>query len=84
MGSYAGLYTVNTVDSHPVIDRAELEGFFYCNGFSGHGFKLSPVVGMLVARQVLGQWGRGRTAVPVDFFRRDRTPLTTNWGGVIA
>jgi hypothetical protein len=42
------------------------------------------VVGMLVAQQVLGQWGRGRTAVPVDFFAHDRTPLATNWGGVIA
>jgi hypothetical protein len=32
----------------------------------------------------LGQWGRGKTAVPVDFFNHDRRPLTTNWGGVIA
>jgi glycine/D-amino acid oxidase-like deaminating enzyme len=84
VSSYAGLYTVNRTDSHPIIDRSGLEGFFYCNGFSGHGFKLSPVVGMLVAQQVLGQWGRGRTAVPVDFFAHDRTPLATNWGGVIA
>ncbi len=84
VGSYAGLYTVNRTDSHPIIDRSGLEGFFYCNGFSGHGFKLSPIVGMLVAQKVLGQWGRGRSAVPVTFFDHDRAPLTTNWGGVIA
>jgi glycine/D-amino acid oxidase-like deaminating enzyme len=84
VSSYAGLYTVNRTDSHPIIDRSGLEGFFYCNGFSGHGFKLSPIVGMLVAQKVLGQWGRGKTAVPVDFFNHDRRPLTTNWGGVIA
>ena len=84
VSSYAGLYTVNRTDSHPIIDRSPLEGYFYCNGFSGHGFKLSPVVGMLVARLVLGQWGRGRTAVPEDFFAHDRPPLPTHWGGVIA
>ena len=84
VSSYAGLYTVNRTDSHPVIGRSALEGFFYCNGFSGHGFKLSPIVGMLVAQQVLGQWGRGQTAVPPDFFAHDRTPLRTHWGGVIA
>ena len=84
VGSYAGLYTVNRTDSHPIIDAAPLEGFFYCNGWSGHGFKLSPVAGMLVARQVLGSSGRSDTQVPTDFFRQDRKPLTTNWGGVIA
>ena len=61
-----------------------MPGFYPVCGFSGHGFKLSPVVGMLVARQVLGQWGRGKTEVPADFFRRNRKQLGTNWGGVMA
>lgn len=82
--SYAGLYTINKVDSHPIIDQSELQGYFNVNGFSGHGFKLSPVVGMIVAQKVLGQWGRGSTAVPLDFFDKDRKPLATHWGGVIA
>ncbi len=39
---------------------------------------------MLVAQLVLGQWGRGKTGVPVDFFKRNRQQLDTNWGGVMA
>jgi sarcosine oxidase, subunit beta len=50
---YAGLYTT-TPDAHPVIDRVEgIEGFYICTGFSGHGFKLSPMVGVLTAELVL-------------------------------
>lgn len=84
VASYAGLYTVNQEDSHPIIDRSPLEGFFYVNGFSGHGFKLSPVVGTLLARKVVGAWGRQPSQVPEHFFDADRAPLQTNWGGVIA
>ena len=82
--SYAGLYTVNQDDYHPIIDRSPLEGFFPVCGFSGHGFKLSPVVGTLVAQKVLGQWGRVTSGVPTTFFNAQRPRLTTNWGGVIA
>ena len=84
VSSYAGLYTVNRTDSHPIIDRSPLTGFFNVNGWSGHGFKLSPVAGNLVAHKVLGQWGRGKSEVPTDFFNRDREPIPTRWGGVIA
>ena len=50
---YAGLYT-QTPDSHPVIDRVEgVDGLYICTGFSGHGFKLSPAVGLLVSELVL-------------------------------
>ena len=56
---YAGLYT-NTPDSHPVIDRVEgIDGLYVCTGFSGHGFKLSPVVGVIMAELVLD--GRATT-----------------------
>ncbi len=79
--SLSGLYTVNQDDNHPVIDEADLEGFFPVCGFSGHGFKLSPIVGMIIAQKVLGQWGRGKTAVPLDFFNRNRKPLQSFWGG---
>ncbi|MCZ6627747.1 MAG: FAD-dependent oxidoreductase [SAR324 cluster bacterium] len=82
--SYSGIYTVNQDDYHPIIDESELKGFYPVCGFSGHGFKLSPVVGMLVAQQVLGQWGRGKTDVPADFFKRNRQKLGSNWGGVMA
>ena len=50
---YAGLYTT-TPDSHPVMDRVEgIDGLYICTGFSGHGFKLSPMVGVLMSELVL-------------------------------
>ena len=50
---YAGLYT-STPDSHPIIDRVEgIDGLYVCTGFSGHGFKLSPMVGLLMAELML-------------------------------
>ena len=50
---YARLYTT-TPDLHPVIDRVEgVEGLYICTGFSGHGFKLSPAVGIVMAELVL-------------------------------
>ena len=81
ISTYSGLYTVNQEDNHPVIDETGLQGMFVACGFSGHGFKLSPVVGMIIAQKVLGQWGRGKTDVPLDFFSRTRAPLRSFWGG---
>ncbi len=50
---YAGLYTT-TPDSHSIMDAVEgIEGLYVCTGFSGHGFKLSPLVGILMAELVL-------------------------------
>ena len=50
---YAGLYTT-TPDLHPVIDKVDgIEGLYICTGFSGHGFKLSPVVGIVMAELIL-------------------------------
>lgn len=50
---YAGLYT-STPDLHPVIDKIEgIEGLYICTGFSGHGFKLSPTVGICMAELIL-------------------------------
>jgi glycine/D-amino acid oxidase-like deaminating enzyme len=66
---YAGLYTT-TPDSHPVMDRVEgIEGLYICTGFSGHGFKLSPVVGVLMAELILeGQ----ATAIDISPLRMSR------------
>ena len=50
---YAGLYTT-TPDLHPVIDRVEgIDGLYICTGFSGHGFKLAPAVGVCMAELIL-------------------------------
>jgi sarcosine oxidase subunit beta len=46
--SYAGCYDV-TPDYNPVISMAPVENLLVCAGFSGHGYKISPAVGELVA-----------------------------------
>ena len=66
---YAGLYT-NTPDSHPVIDRVDgIEGLYVCTGFSGHGFKLSPIVGVIMAELVLDGHA---TAIDISPLRMSR------------
>jgi glycine/D-amino acid oxidase-like deaminating enzyme len=49
--AYAGCFDV-TPDWHPVLDEAGPEGFYLACGFSGHGFKLSPAIGEMVATLV--------------------------------
>jgi sarcosine oxidase subunit beta len=52
-GGYGALYAI-TPDWHPILDRLPgVEGAFCAAGFSGHGFKLSPIVGQLMAELVL-------------------------------
>ncbi len=46
--SYAGCYDV-TPDYNPVIGPSPLAGLWLCVGFSGHGYKISPSVGELMA-----------------------------------
>jgi len=41
-----------TPDSYPIVDRVGPDGLFVAVGFSGHGFKLSPEVGRLLAEYV--------------------------------
>jgi glycine/D-amino acid oxidase-like deaminating enzyme len=50
--SYAGCYDV-TPDFNPVMSRTPVQGLVLAVGFSGHGFKISPAVGRLVADLVL-------------------------------
>ncbi len=54
-GGYAGLYAV-TPDWHPIVDELPPgSGCFICAGFSGHGFKLGPAVGLMVADRITGE-----------------------------
>jgi sarcosine oxidase subunit beta len=53
-GGYASLYAI-TPDWHPIVDEVPAgSGFFMCAGFSGHGFKLGPAVGIMVADLLTG------------------------------
>jgi glycine/D-amino acid oxidase-like deaminating enzyme len=45
---YAGCFDVSP-DWHPILDRVGPDGYHVAAGFSGHGFKLSPAVGHMVA-----------------------------------
>lgn len=45
---YAGCFDV-TPDWHPILDESPITGFYLAVGFSGHGFKLSPAVGHMMA-----------------------------------
>jgi sarcosine oxidase subunit beta len=49
---YAGCFDV-TPDWHPILDRVGPEGYHVAAGFSGHGFKLSPAVGQMVAALII-------------------------------
>ena len=52
-GGWAGIYD-DTPDFHPILDRLPgYEGLYCAAGFSGHGFKLSPVVGQWMAQLIL-------------------------------
>ncbi|HEY1651698.1 MAG TPA: FAD-binding oxidoreductase [Acidimicrobiales bacterium] len=50
--SYAGCYDV-TPDYNPIISATPVEGLWLCTGFSGHGYKISPSVGELMADLVV-------------------------------
>ena len=52
-GGWSGLFTT-TPDWHPILDRVPgVEGLYCAAGFSGHGFKLAPMVGVVMAELVL-------------------------------
>lgn len=80
---YAGLYSVNTVDWHPIIDAIGPQGYFVANGFSGHGFKLAPAVGAMLASMMTGVAMADDPQVDFGLFSADRKTLNSS-GGVLA
>jgi len=53
--SWTGAYDI-TPDWNPVLGLVDgLEGLSLNCGFSGHGFKLAPAVGLVLAQEILGQ-----------------------------
>ncbi|MDV7099997.1 FAD-binding oxidoreductase [Gordonia amicalis] len=79
--SYAGCYDV-TPDWNPIISAGPLDGLVLAVGFSGHGFKISPAVGRLIADLVVD----GRSSdprIPESDFRFTRfaegDPLKTRF-----
>ncbi len=64
---YAGAFDI-TPDWMPILDESPVRGFFVAAGMSGHGFKLAPAVGEMMAARITG------TPSPVSLapFRLDR------------
>jgi sarcosine oxidase subunit beta len=78
--SWTGVYDV-TPDWNPVLGRVPgLQGLLVGYGFSGHGFKLSPAVGLLLAQEAL----QLPTVVPLAPYALERfatgRPLTGRYG----
>lgn len=74
-GGYAAIYDV-TPDWHPVIDEAPPgSGFYVAAGHSGHGFKLGPAVGVMVADLVTGGTTPGLDATLFRFSRYEEGEL---------
>lgn len=57
-------------DKVPVIDTCkEVEGLAIACGFTGHGFGIGPITGLLLSELLLD----GKTStLPIDAFRYDR------------
>ena len=50
---YAGAFDI-TPDWMPILDESPVAGFYVAAGMSGHGFKLAPAVGELMAALITG------------------------------
>ena len=64
---YAGAFDI-TPDWMPILDESPLRGFYIAAGMSGHGFKLAPAVGELMAELI----SEGRTTINRAPFAFDR------------
>jgi sarcosine oxidase subunit beta len=50
---WTGFYDV-TPDARPILGETKnLEGFIQCNGFSGHGFMISPMVTKILSEYIV-------------------------------
>jgi glycine/D-amino acid oxidase-like deaminating enzyme len=68
-GGYAGPYDVSP-DGHPILDEIPgYDGLYCAVGFSGHGFRFSPVTGRLMAELIMN----GKTkSIDIREFRLSR------------
>jgi sarcosine oxidase subunit beta len=77
-GGWSGLFTV-TPDWHPILDRVPgIEGLFCAVGFSGHGFKLSPMIGVTMAELIAQGSATSLDITPLRFTRFAEGDLLTS------
>jgi glycine/D-amino acid oxidase-like deaminating enzyme len=54
------------------------------NGFSGHGFKLAPAIGSMLAQALSGEKRDFDTDIPLSFLSVDREPVILTAKTVLA
>jgi sarcosine oxidase subunit beta len=77
-GGYGALYAI-TPDWHPILDRCPGRESIYCAvGFSGHGFKMSPIVGQLMAELIVDGQATALDITPLRLARFEQNePIKT-------
>lgn len=82
-GGYGALYAI-TPDWHPILDRLPgCEGVFVAAGFSGHGFKMSPMIGQLMSELVIDGQAACLDITPLRYARfaeNDQVKMTYSYG----
>jgi sarcosine oxidase subunit beta len=74
-GGYGALYAI-TPDWHPILDKLPgVEGGYCAVGFSGHGFKMSPIVGQLMTELIVDGQATVLDISPLRFARFDENDL---------
>ena len=74
-GGYGALYAI-TPDWHPIVDRLPgMEGGYCAVGFSGHGFKMSPIVGQLMAELIIDGQAKALDITPLRLARFQENDL---------
>ena len=77
-GGWSGLFTT-TPDWHPVLDRVPgVEGLYCAIGFSGHGFKLSPMIGVTMAELIVEGAATTIDISPLRYSRFEEDDLLTS------
>ena len=77
-GGWSGLFTI-TPDWHPILDRVPgIEGLYCAVGFSGHGFKLSPMIGLTMAELIAQGSAASIDITPLRFSRFEEGDLLTS------
>jgi glycine/D-amino acid oxidase-like deaminating enzyme len=85
-GAWSGVYDV-TPDWHPAIGFVPgTERIVVAAGFSGHGLKLAPAVGVAIAELVCGDAGRTFDLSPLapDRFERGALVAETQYASVVS
>jgi sarcosine oxidase subunit beta len=77
-GGYGAVYAI-TPDWHPILDKLPgLEGGYCAVGFSGHGFKMSPIVGQLMAEMIVDGQAKTLDIAPLRLARfEENDPVKT-------